>query len=33
MDSITILLGVILWLPALQLFEAEETHGDIWAVV
>lgn len=33
MNSITILLGVVLRLPALQLFEAEETHGDIWAVV
>lgn len=28
-----ILLWVILRLPAFQLFEAEETHGDVWAVV
>lgn len=28
-----ILLRVILRLPALQLFEAEETHGDVWTVL
>lgn len=27
-----ILLWVILRLPALQLFEAEETHGNVWTV-
>lgn len=28
-----LLLWVILWLPALQLFQAKETHGDVWAVL
>lgn len=30
---VVILLRVILRLPALQLFEAEETHGDVWTVL
>lgn len=31
-SNVVILLWVILRLPALQLFEAEETHGDVRAV-
>lgn len=33
MSWVIILLWVILRLPAFQLFEAEETHGDVWAVI
>lgn len=32
-SNVIILLWVILRLPALQLFKAEETHGDVWTVI
>lgn len=32
-SNAVILLWIVLRLPALQLFEAEETHGTVWAVL
>lgn len=31
MKGVRFLHWVVLWLPALQLLEAEEAHGDVWA--